>query len=337
MVAAASAEPARTARDHVKLLERLGVAAVDLGITIDTVDYASQDADLLERVAGMRAIFLCGGNQIRLVDTLLHRGEESAVLRAIARAHSTGAPLIAASGAAAALSSVMIAGGSSSEALRFGVASDVGHRGLAIQEGVGLYGGGIVDQNLIDGGRLGRLVVACAEESERFGVGLCEDSAAIWSDAEARITAAGRHGVVLVEVDPLTLVLHSDSFVAAGIRLTLLGPGDSAELRSGKVFRAGDTAASDALLARLVDQLGRHVGAHKGDARLEPGAYGLRGVKLRVRTRRRRPDAGRPGMPARRRRLIRPVSSACGSTTAAGRPGCRPRSARAPRPGGPRR
>ena len=71
----------------------------------------------------------------------------------------------------------MIAGGSSCEALRYGVSSDTGHRGLVIQEGIGLFGGGIVDQNLIGGNRLGRLVVACAEESERFGIGVFEDSA----------------------------------------------------------------------------------------------------------------------------------------------------------------
>ena len=73
----------------------------------------------------------------------------------------------------------MIAGGSSWEALRYGVSSDTGHRGLVIQEGIGLFGGGIVDQNLIAGNRLGRLIVACAEESERFGIGVFEDSAAI--------------------------------------------------------------------------------------------------------------------------------------------------------------
>ena len=158
-----------------------GVHAVDLGVTIDTVDYAEQNHELLEDIAGLRGILLCGGNQIRLVETLLHRGEESAVLRAIARAHARGAVLIAASGAASALSGVMIAGGSSCEALRYGVSSDTGHRGLVIQEGIGLFGGGIVDQNLIGGNRLGRLVVACAEESERFGIGVFEDSAVIAS------------------------------------------------------------------------------------------------------------------------------------------------------------
>lgn len=283
VVAAASAEPRRVARDHVALFGRLGVEAVDLGVTIDTVEYAASDPDLLERVEGLRGVFFTGGNQVRLVETLLHRGEESAFLRAIARAHAQGAPLLAASGAAAALSGVMIAGGASAEALRYGVASDVGHRGLAIQEGVGLFGGGIVDQNLIDGGRLGRLVVACAEESERFGIGVCEDSAAIWTEASARLEAAGRHGVVLVEIDPGALTLQSDSFVAAGIRLTMLGPGDAIELRGGAVTRSGDTAPSEALLRRLTEQLARQVGAHHGDARLEPGAYGLRGVRLRVR------------------------------------------------------
>ncbi len=283
VVASASAEPRRAAREHVDLLEGLGVQAVGIGVTIDTVDYAGQDPDLLERVAGMRAILFCGGNQIRLVETLLHRGEESAFLRAIARAHAQGAPLIGASGAASALSGVMIAGGSSSEALRYGVASDVGRRGLAIQEGVGLFGGGIVDQNLIGGERLGRLIVACAEENERFGIGVAEHSAAIWSETEARITAAGRHGVVLVEVDPEALALHNDAFIASGVRVTMLGPGDSVCLRDRAVARAGDAQAAAGLLDRMLATLGAQVGAREGDARHPDGAWGRRGVRLRIR------------------------------------------------------
>jgi cyanophycinase len=283
VLAAASAEPGRVAAEHVGLLEAFGVEAIDLETTIDTVEYAAQDPDFLETVAGLRAVFLAGGNQTRLVETLLHRGEESALLRAIARAHAQGAPLIAASGAASALSGVMIAGGSSVEALRFGVASDVGHRGLAIQEGVGLFGGGIVDQNLIGGERLGRLVVACAEENERFGVGVCEDSAVVWTEGAARIEALGRHGAALVEVDPLALTLHGDAFVAAGVRVTMLAPGDGVELRSGTVTRAGDPAAGAALLDRLLDGLAAQLGAREGDPRGEAGARGPRGVRLRIR------------------------------------------------------
>jgi cyanophycinase-like exopeptidase len=221
---------------------------------------------LLERIAGLRAILLCGGNQIRLVETLLHRGEESAVLRAIARAHAQGAALIAASGAASALSGVMIAGGSSYEALRYGVSSDTGHRGLVIQEGVGLFAGGILDQNLIAGNRLGRLVVACAEESERFGVGIFEDSVVVAAEGGLRLDAAGRHGFVLVEIDPTALVLQSDSFVANGIRLSVLAPGDRADLATGSIERTAPETAGAALLERLLADLARDAAAASGNA-----------------------------------------------------------------------
>ncbi len=279
VVAAASAEPARTAREHVALLARHGVQAIDLGITIDNLDYANQDGDLLETIEAMRGILLCGGNQIRLVETLLHRGEESAVLRAIARAHAHGAALIAASGAASALSGVMIAGGSSYEALRYGVSSDTGHRGLVIQEGIGLFGGGIVDQNLIGGNRLGRLVVACAEESERFGIGVFEDSVAIASHGGARIEAAGRAGFVLVEIDPTSLVLQSDSFIADGVRLTVVAPGERVDLATGAVDRGAPSPAAAARLADLLAGLARE-GADM-PARLT--ASGSRGLQMRVR------------------------------------------------------
>ena len=64
VLAAASSEPRRTAAEHVALLAQAGVAGIDLGVTIDTVDYVAQDADLLESIAGMRGILLCGGNRI---------------------------------------------------------------------------------------------------------------------------------------------------------------------------------------------------------------------------------------------------------------------------------
>lgn len=281
VIGAASAEPGRVTNDHIRMLRKLGIEGVDLGVTIDTVEFVGQDADRLEAIGRMRGILLCGGNQIRLVETMLHRGEESAVLRAIARAHAGGAALIAASGAASALSGVMIAGGSVREALRYGVASDLGHPGLVIQEGIGLFGGGIIDQNILGGNRLGRLVVACAEEGERFGVGVFEDSAAIVSESGARIEARGKHGFVLVEIDPTNLVLHSDSFVAKGIRLTLLTPGDAIDLSTGVTVRGGQPAVGKPLLDTLVSRLAREVGVPDGRATDAAGGVGHRGVRLR--------------------------------------------------------
>ncbi|MEO9781663.1 MAG: cyanophycinase [Sedimentitalea sp.] len=276
VLAAASAEPRDVAEEHISLLASQGITATDLGVTIDTVEFAAQNTELLDQIGKLTGLLVCGGNQIRLVETLLHRGEESALLGAIACAHARGMPLIAASGAASAMSGLMIAGGSSYEALRYGVASDVGHPGLVIQEGVGLFGGGIVDQNLIGGQRLGRLIVACAEESERYGIGVFEDSAVIASHNGARLRATGRDGFVLVEIDTVALELQSDSFVAKGIRLTVLSAGDEADLVDGTIKRCGPSDKAQAILARLIEDIAEDI------SELADGHAVMHGISLRM-------------------------------------------------------
>ncbi len=281
--AAASAEPRRTAEEHVRFFESRGIPAVDLGVTIDTVDYAAKNPETLARIASMKSIFLCGGNQIRLVETLLHRGEESAVLRAIASAYAHGATLIAAGGAASALSGVMIAGGATPEALRYGVTSDLGHDGLVIQDGVGLFTSGIADQNIISGKRLGRLVVACVENNERFGVGVCEESAVVAAKSGQELRAVGRHGFIQVETDPVKASPTGDRFMARGIRLRMFAPGDMVNLQSGHVERKGAAAAAKPAFDRLLQDLMAECQllTEAERAGLDPGAR--HAVKLRIR------------------------------------------------------
>lgn len=280
--AAASAEAHRTAQQHIAFLARHGIAGIDLGVTIDTVDYAAKNEAMLDRIASMKSIYLCGGNQIRLVETLLHRGEESAVLQAIATAYANGATLIASGGAAAAVAGVMIAGGSSLEALRYGVASDPGHQGLLIQEGVGLFASAITDQNIISERRLGRLVVACVEENERFGIGVCEESAVIAQKSSVELRAAGRHGFIQVETDPVKAAAVDDRFIARGVRLRMFGPGDRVNLNTGRAYRQAEPAAVRATLDRLLADLTEdcgvlHVAERTGR---DPGAR--HAVKVRV-------------------------------------------------------
>ncbi len=253
--AAASAEARRTAEEHVDFFKRNGVEAIDLGITIDNVEYAERNPEILDKIASMRSIFMCGGNQIRLVETLLHRGEESAVLRAIASAYAHGATLIASSGAVSAVSGVMIAGGTTYEALRFGVASDLGHQGLVIQEGVGLLASGIADQNIMTARRLGRLLVACTEENERFGIGVCEESAVIATKSGQELTAVGRYGFVTIETDPSQRETANSRFMARNVKLNMYGPGDCVNLHSGHVERSADAQTIKPVFDDLIDDL----------------------------------------------------------------------------------
>ncbi|MDA2991010.1 MAG: cyanophycinase, partial [Actinomycetota bacterium] len=255
VLAAASSEPRAAARDYIGALRSQGVEAADLGVTIDNVDRLMRDEALVEQIAGLRTIVLTGGNQIRLVESLLYRGEVTPLLMAIARARAAGAMIVGVGGAASALSGFMIGGGTSYEALRFGIASDMGRRGLVIQEGLGLFGAAIVDQKLASSRRLGRLAVACAEEGVRFGLGLLEDSGVIANHDNSQLTAIGARGAVLVEIDPLKTELQGDDFIAPGTRLCFAGPGDVIDMAAGTVTRLAPVTDSAAILDTLVTEL----------------------------------------------------------------------------------
>ena len=255
IIAAASAEPRTEARNYARGLADCGIESIDFGITIDNVERLSRDAALVEQIAGLKTILLTGGNQIRLIETLLHRGEITPVLTAIARAHAAGATVIAVSGAASALSGFMIAGGTSYEALRFGIASDMGRRGLVIQEGLGIFGTAILDQNLHSARRLGRLAVACAEEGVRFGIGVLEDSGVIANHDNSKLTVIGAHGAALIEIDLIHTELQGDDFTAPGTKLAFALPGDVIDLKSGSVIRKGDPLAASAMLDRMVQEV----------------------------------------------------------------------------------
>ncbi len=155
----------------------------------------------------------------------------------------------------------MIAGGSSHEAFRFGVSTDTGQHGLVLQEGIGFFGGGIVDQNLFSSRRLGRLIVACAEEGVRYGFGICEDSLMCARGDGARIDVFGRYGVVLVEIDPQALVLQSDNFAARGVKLSFALPGDQIDVAAGTILRHTPHDQATATLLRLVNELVKDCGA----------------------------------------------------------------------------
>ncbi len=255
VLAAASAEPRATARDYICALRGHGVEATDLRVTIDNVDRRMREEALVEQIAALRTIILTGGNQIRLVESLLYRGDVTPLLTAMARARAAGAMIVGVSGAASALSGFMIGGGTSYEALRFGIASDMGRHGLVIQEGLGFFGAAIVDQKLSSARRLGRLAVACAEEGVRFGLGLLEDSGVIANHDNSQLTAVGARGAVLVEIDPLKTELAGDDFIAPDTRLCFAGPGDVIDMAAGTVTRLAPASASAAALDTLVAEL----------------------------------------------------------------------------------
>ena len=259
VIATASAEPHAVAAETVKLLERHGIRAVDLGATRDRLRSEAGRKALIERIGGLKSFLVTGGNQRRLIDGLLFRGEETPVLKALTDAWKGGATIVAVSGGAAALSPLMIAGGSSEDALRYGVASDDSHPGLLVEPGLGLFDGGILDQNMVSAHRLGRLIVACAEEAVPMGFGLCEEAGLV-VEPDRRMRVIGGQGVIVVEVDPKGLSYEDDMFAVRGVGVRLVPPQDwigADQARAGN----GAAAAGALTVERLVAGLRREVGA----------------------------------------------------------------------------
>ncbi|MFL5336718.1 MAG: cyanophycinase [Geminicoccaceae bacterium] len=263
VIATASAEPQAVAGEIVALLERHGIRAVDLGATRDRLRSQSGRQALIERIAGLGSFLITGGNQRRLIDELLFRGEETSVLKALTAAWKRGATIVAVSGGAAALSPLMIAGGSSEEALRYGVASDDSHPGLLVVPGLGLFDAGILDQNLVSAHRLGRLIVACAEEAVPLGFGLCEEAGLV-VEPDRRMRVIGGQGVIVVEVDPKDLSYQDDVFAVRNVGLRLVPP--KAWIGEFGQRAGGNGAAPTGALTveRLVSSLRREIGAGVG-------------------------------------------------------------------------
>jgi cyanophycinase len=256
VMATASARTRQVAREYVDWLQRQGVAAESLDVTESSVERLNRDNGFLENLARMGTILFPGGNQRRLIKVLVYRGDVTPVLKQVIAAYERGTNLIAVGGAAAAFGQPMIAEGDSFEALRFGASEDAGSEGMVMEPGLGLFEAGIVDQNFVTRSRLGRLVVACAEENVRYGFGLCEESGLVLSEDNNLLSSIGREGFVVVAMRRAGLSIASEAFSARGIELQLVQPGNMFDVRDGITMEAQSDGAArvvEEIVSRLAD------------------------------------------------------------------------------------
>lgn len=153
--------------------------------------YEARTKDYLERAEKAGAIFFTGGDQFRL-STILGG---TPIVDVIKERYQKDSNFIIAGTSAGAMvmSSVMIMGGGSSEALIY--------RNLSTSAGLGILQYCIIDTHFIKRGRFARLAHAIIMNPEQLGIGLGEDTALIihnGTDAECRgsgmvVIIDGRH------------------------------------------------------------------------------------------------------------------------------------------------
>ncbi|HEY0442657.1 MAG TPA: cyanophycinase [Candidatus Limnocylindrales bacterium] len=132
------------------------------------------------------AIFLTGGNQLRLSSTIGGTRLADAILERFRH----GAVVAGTSAGASAMSSHMIAFGASGATPK--------HRMAQISAGLGLLPGVIVDQHFQQRNRLGRLLSVIAQNPSLLGLGVDEDTAGVVGSDHV-LEVIGRGSITVVD------------------------------------------------------------------------------------------------------------------------------------------
>ena len=162
----ASQNPLRSGREWLQSFTEAGARRVEIPL-VDSRDRA-QDRKVARMVLEADGIFLGGGDQVHLVQTLAG----SRVGRAIAEAYTEGAVVCGTSAGAAALTETILAGGEPDE---YGQMQD-----LHLGPGFGLLGfRAVIDTHFTQRRRLQRLFMVIARNAELMGLGIDEDTGMI--------------------------------------------------------------------------------------------------------------------------------------------------------------
>ncbi len=200
-----------------ELFTHMGAGSVS-GLRPVTREEANQEsvADMIDRAT---AIFLTGGNQLRLASVVSGTRLGAALLQA----HQLGIPIAGTSAGASAVSTHMVAFGASGASPK--------HRMAQISAGLGLLKGVVVDQHFEQRTRLGRLLSVVAQSPSLIGLGLDEDTAAIVY-ADGTLEVVGKGSVTIVDGSQVV----TDAFQTKGHRPMMVSGAILHSLPSGYWF-----------------------------------------------------------------------------------------------------
>jgi cyanophycinase len=179
--------------------------AIFLGMGVEKAEVAfiqtREDAnnnDYIETLEEATGIFLTGGNQVKLSVMIGGTRFEQTVQRK----HAQGTVIAGTSAGASILSAHMIAGGAGGAVPKQRMAQMVA--------GFGLITNVIIDQHFKQRNRIGRLLALVATNPRLLGIGVDEDTAAIFRDGVMEVI--GRHSVTVVDGSEM----YSDIFRVKG-------------------------------------------------------------------------------------------------------------------------
>ena len=215
IIPSASTIPRERGELYTGIFSELGAGSVQI-LQIATRQQASSKKSA-RMIDDATAVFVTGGIQLRLISLL----GGTAIASAIHRMLAAGGVYCGTSAGAAAISSHMIVTGREGMKIRRGM--------VDLAPGLGLISHAIVDQHFSQRGRLGRLIAAIGMNPQFLGIGIDEDTAAVFK-GDASMDVYGTGQVVIVDASGVTstdvhTVSKTSPFMMSPIQLHLLNEG----------------------------------------------------------------------------------------------------------------
>ena len=225
IIPSASREPLLIGDRYLRIFEEMGAKYIKV-LDVRDRDHGN-DSHFLEYVEDCTGVFMTGGDQLRLCGLL---AETPLMNRIIERVQAKEITLAGTSAGAAVMGYQMIAGGSSGESPNRTLVD------MAL--GLGIIPEVLVDQHFYNRNRLARLLSAIAGHPHLLGVGIDEDTCALF-DSDGNIQIMGKGTVTIVDAREIT---HSNYAQVHGneplnlhnLRLHILCHGDRFSLQHHK-------------------------------------------------------------------------------------------------------
>jgi cyanophycinase len=230
----ASEDPEASAKQAVELLTRRGAVAEALPVApkFGWVDLTKvvRDPALIAKVRAARGVFFTGGLQERIVDVLQPGGEPTPMLEAIWEVYRKGGVVAGTSAGAAIMSRVMFRDAPSVMNVLKGELQD----GQQLDRGLGFVGPELfVDQHFLKRGRFGRLIPAMLAKGLKLGLGVDENTAAVFKGDGVEII--GGAGALFIDLGEARTDPTLGAFNVRTVRLAYLEDGDRIDLRARAV------------------------------------------------------------------------------------------------------
>ncbi|MCA9858659.1 MAG: cyanophycinase [Thermomicrobiales bacterium] len=212
----------------------MGVSEIDIAVIGDRPD-ANRESTV-RMISQATGIFMTGGNQMRLAAILGGTG----AMKAILERNAQSAVVAGTSAGASILSAHMVAFGSSGNTPKQRMAQMVA--------GFGLIPEAIIDQHFRQRDRLGRLMMMVATNPSLLGVGVDEDTAAIFTH-DGCLEVLGRNSVTIIDAaDAYTdvyRVKRHGGITLSGARIHVLTSGHTFDTASRALVRTPGVFALD--------------------------------------------------------------------------------------------